>query len=143
MKRAAAALVLVLLSSCSVLSLFRQRPPEHPPVRLPEELIVQDLVVPERGRRAMHGDLVTVHYEGRLADGTIFDSSYDRGEPVRFTLGAGQVTPGLDLGLVGLTVHGQRSLVVPADLAYGAEGLPNVVPPDAQLHFLIELLELE
>ena len=105
--------------------------------------MVEDVVVPKAGPRAKHGDLVTIHYEGRLRDGEVFDSSYDRGTPITFELGAGKVPRGLDEGLVGLRLGGRRKLLVPGELGYGSAGVEGLVPPDATLHFDIELIELE
>jgi FKBP-type peptidyl-prolyl cis-trans isomerase len=92
------------------------------------------------GEEAMPGQTVEVHYTGWLADGTKFDSSVDRGQPFSFVLGAGQVIPGWDEGVAGMKVGGQRRLIIPPDLAYGSQGYPPVIPPDAELTFDVELL---
>jgi len=85
------------------------------------------------------GQVVTVHYTGRLDDGTEFDSSVGRG-PFAFRQDAGQVISGWEEGVVGMKVGGKRTLVIPPELAYGAEGREPQIPPDATLTFDIELL---
>ncbi|HKB05310.1 MAG TPA: FKBP-type peptidyl-prolyl cis-trans isomerase [Gemmataceae bacterium] len=92
------------------------------------------------GPEATAGRTVEVHYTGTLADGTKFDSSRDRNRPFAFKLGAGQVIKGWDEGVSGMKVGGTRKLVIPGDLAYGPRGYPGVIPPNAQLTFLVELL---
>ncbi len=94
------------------------------------------------GDEAQPGQTVTVHYTGWLADGTKFDSSLDRGQPFSFSLGAGQVIPGWDEGVAGMKVGGTRRLIIPPDLAYGAQGRPPVIPENAELTFDVELLDI-
>ena len=88
------------------------------------------------------GHRVTVHYEGRLTDETVFDASRVRGQPFSFTIGAGQVIQGWEHGVAGMKVGEIRRLTVPADLGYGAAGAGSVIPPDATLVFDIELLDI-
>lgn len=95
------------------------------------------------GTEATTGRRVTVHYTGRLTDGTKFDSSLDRNEPFSFTLGGGEVIRGWDEGVVGMKVGGKRQLVIPYTMAYGEEGSPPNIPPKATLVFDIELLNVE
>jgi FKBP-type peptidyl-prolyl cis-trans isomerase len=102
----------------------------------------QDLEV-GTGQEAKNGDTVSVHYEGFLEDDTKFDSSRDRGEPLVVTIGAGGVIPGWEEGLVGMREGGIRKLIIPPDLAYGAQGIPGVIPEDATLTFEIELLDVQ
>ncbi|MCA9997836.1 MAG: FKBP-type peptidyl-prolyl cis-trans isomerase, partial [Anaerolineales bacterium] len=89
---------------------------------------------------AQPGQLVAVHYTGKLADGTVFDSSLDRGEPIEFILGAGRVIPGWDQGIAMMNVGDKATLVIPPDLAYGAAGAGGVIPPNATLTFEVELM---
>ncbi len=95
-----------------------------------------------QGVEALPYSVVDVHYTGKLEDGTIFDSSVGRGEPFRFTLGAGQVIPGWDIGIRGMKPGGTRVLTIPAALAYGKKGAGGVIPPNATLIFDVELVAL-
>lgn len=94
------------------------------------------------GRAAVPGDRVTVHYDGRLLDGTPFDSSRDRGEPFSFALGRGQVIRGWEEGIQGMKIGGLRRLTVPPEYGYGGRDL-GVIPPYSTLVFDVELLGLE
>src|SRR3989344_5370393 len=93
-----------------------------------EELKIEELVVGS-GAEAVSGKKITVNYSGTLTDGTKFDSSYDRGVPFSFNLGAGEVIKGWDMGVLGMKVGGKRKLTIPASLGYGAEGAGGVIPP--------------
>lgn len=95
------------------------------------------------GPKPNAGDIVLVHYTGSLQDGTVFDSSYNRGEPLRFVLGAGQVIPGWDAGIAMMNEGGQAVLVIPPELAYGETGASGVIPPNATLVFDVELVEVQ
>lgn len=94
------------------------------------------------GPVAESGQIVSVHYTGTLEDGTVFDSSYNRGEPISFPLGAGFVIPGWDEGIAMMNVGSQAILVIPPDLGYGAQGAGGVIPPNATLIFDVELVEV-
>src|SRR5579862_8657074 len=85
-----------------------------------------------KGRAAQANDLVTVEYTGTLADGKQFDSSKGK-PPFTFTLGKGEVIKGWDQGVVGMKVGGDRELTIPPDLAYGAKGVGDVIPPNSTL----------
>ena len=108
----------------------------------PTELVVQDLIV-GKGKRAQAGDMVTVQYVGVLFDnGKQFDASWQgsrAGPGFDFPLGAGQVIPAWDQGVVGMREGGRRKLIIPPDLAYGAQGFPPDIPPNAALIFDIDL----
>jgi peptidylprolyl isomerase len=93
------------------------------------------------GASPKQGQSVTVNYTGWLTDGTKFDSSLDRGDPFTFPIGAGQVIPGWDEGVMSMKIGGKRQLVIPSNLAYGAAGAGGVIPPNASLIFEVELLE--
>lgn len=93
------------------------------------------------GRPAAAGDTVAVHYTGCLTDGEKFDASRDRGQPIRFVLGTGQVIEGWDEGLQGMMPGGERILRIPPELAYGSQG-GGPIPPDATLLFRVELMEV-
>jgi FKBP-type peptidyl-prolyl cis-trans isomerase len=95
------------------------------------------------GAEAVKGHTVSVHYTGWLADGTKFDSSLDRGQPLPFLLGAGQLIPGFDEGVVGMKVGGERRLIIPPDLAYGADGYPPLIPANATLTFDVQLISVK
>ncbi|HMN22422.1 MAG TPA: FKBP-type peptidyl-prolyl cis-trans isomerase [Ottowia sp.] len=102
---------------------------------------------PGSGSEARRGHTVTVHYTGWLyqdgVQGARFDSSRDRGQPFQFALGAGMVIRGWDEGVAGMRVGGQRTLVIPPELGYGARGAGGVIPPHATLMFEVELLGID
>ncbi len=89
------------------------------------------------------GQTVVTNYTGWLEDGTKFDSSLDRGQPLPFVLGAGQVIPGWDEGIATMKVGGKRQLVIPPELGYGADGAGGVIPPNATLIFEVELVDIQ
>lgn len=88
------------------------------------------------------GDTVTVHYTGWLTDGTKFDSSVDRDEPFVFVLGQGQVIRGWDEGVATMKIGDKTRFTIPPDKAYGREGYPGAIPPNATLLFEVELLSI-
>lgn len=94
------------------------------------------------GKKASKGSMVSVHYKGQLLDGTVFDSSYPRKQPIDFELGVGQVISGWDEGIQLLKVGDKARFVIPSDLAYGSRGAGGVIPPDATLIFDVELMNV-
>ncbi|XP_023159799.2 peptidyl-prolyl cis-trans isomerase FKBP2 [Drosophila hydei] len=95
-------------------------------------------------RKAKGGDLIHVHYKGTLQDGTEFDSSYNRGKPFSFTLGARQVIKGWDQGLLGMCEGERRTLTIPPELGYGASGAGGgKIPPNSVLIFDVEMMKIE
>lgn len=105
------------------------------------ELQVTDLQV-GTGKAAVKGALITTHYTGSLQNGTVFDSSHQRGKPFQCVIGTGRVIKGWDLGLMGMKVGGRRRLFVPAHLAYGERQMGAHITPGSDLTFEIELLEV-
>ncbi|MFP5074009.1 FKBP-type peptidyl-prolyl cis-trans isomerase [Neisseria sp. WLZKY-1] len=104
-------------------------------------LIIEDIETGS-GAEAEKGRRISVHYTGRLADGSKFDSSLDRGQPFEFKLGAGQVIRGWDEGFAGMKEGGKRKLTIPPEMGYGARGAGGVIPPNATLVFEVELLKV-
>ena len=92
------------------------------------------------GKTAEKGSTVSVHYRGTLWDGTVFDSSYERGQPIQFKLGSGRVIKGWDMGIEGMRVGETRILIIPYSMAYGAGGRPPSIPQRAPLIFDVELV---
>ena len=97
---------------------------------------------PGTGAEARAGNTVTVHYVGTLTNGKKFDSSRDRGKGFTFQLGAGQVIAGWDQGVAGMKVGQLRKLTIPPELAYGAKGFHDLIPPNSTLVFEVELLSV-
>ncbi len=111
-------------------------------VTTPSGLAYQDLVAGS-GPTPTAGKLVRVHYTGWLQNGTKFDSSQDSGQPFEFPIGAGQVIPGWDEGVMTMKVGGKRKLVIPPQLGYGAAGAGSDIPPNATLIFEVILLDVQ
>lgn len=95
------------------------------------------------GAKAQKGNTVSVHYEGSLLNGQVFDSSYKRNQPIDFQLGVGQVIPGWDEGIGLLEVGDKARFVIPSNLAYGTSGAGGVIPPNATLLFDVELMDVK
>lgn len=113
-------------------------PDFHPPA----DLVKTDLTVGE-GAEAAAGNTVSVHYVGVAhSTGEEFDASYNRGTPLQFRLGIGQVIEGWDTGVQGMKVGGRRQLVIPPHLGYGDRGAGGVIKPGETLIFVVDLLEV-
>jgi len=95
------------------------------------------------GKKPKRGENVLVHYIGKLADGTVFDNSYGRGEPIEFPIGVGYVIPGWDEGIQLLEEGDKATFVIPSYLAYGESGAGGVIPPNATLIFDVELVKVK
>lgn len=105
------------------------------------ELLITDLLIGD-GKTVVKGALITTHYTGWLEDGTVFDSSHERGKPFQCVIGTGRVIKGWDIGLMGMQVGGKRKLQVPAHLAYGERSMGTHITPNSDLTFEIELLQV-
>ena len=123
--------------------------PENSYIFISEDAITTDsglqYVITDQGDGAspQPGDIVEVHYTGRFTDGNIFDSSYDREQPLRFKTGAGQVIPGWDEAILLLKVGDKAKLIIPSELAYGEAGVGQDIPPNSTLYFEVELLDVQ
>ena len=108
----------------------------------PAQLVTEDLIV-GTGPAAKSGDMVTMQYVGvSYTTKQQFDASWDRGQPFPFTLGAGGVIKGWDQGIVGMQVGGRRELIIPPDLAYGANPPTPAIPPNDTLIFIVDLVKI-
>lgn len=130
------------LGACSF-SCFNRPVAVPPPVEqtMMSGVRYADLLV-GMGAPAVYGSLVRIHYVGSLTNGERFDSSYDRGNPIAFTLGKHEVIRGFEDGVLGLRVGGKRKLTIPPELGYGEKGVPGAIPPNAELVFEVELVEV-
>ncbi|MDG2372375.1 MAG: peptidylprolyl isomerase [Flavobacteriaceae bacterium] len=101
-------------------------------------------VINKRGnnKKPSKGDNVSVHYKGMLLDGTVFDSSYERNQPIEFLIGVGQVIPGWDEGISLISEGASAKFLIPSNLAYGSQGAGGVIPPDSTLIFEVELIKI-
>lgn len=106
----------------------------------PDDLVIADDVVGD-GPEAAAGNIVSAHYVGvAFSTGEEFDASWNRGQPLEFQLGVGQVIAGWDRGIAGMKVGGRRRLTVPAHLAYGDAGAPGAIAPGESLIFVVDLI---
>lgn len=119
----------------------KSQTPETKTMEPVTELIKDDTLIGS-GQEVKNGDKAVVHYNGTLLNGTKFDSSYDRGAPFQFTLGAGEVIAGWDQGVLGMKVGGKRKLVIPANLGYGPVPMGSI-PANSTLVFEVELVDIE
>lgn len=115
--------------------------PEHVYTTLPSGLSYTDLRI-GYGPVPDSGQIVTVHYTGSFENGKVFDSSRDRGQPFSFRLHSGQVIKGFDEGVASMRVGGVRRMIIPPSLGYGPGGIPNMIPPNTNLVFEVELLSI-
>jgi peptidylprolyl isomerase len=122
---------------------FERPQVDKPEGDIPFELGVEDITVGD-GVEAVKGSKVAVHYVGvAFSTGDEFDASWNRGEPFKFKLGAGNVIPGWDQGVVGMKVGGRRKLTIPSAMAYGARGAGGVIKPHEPLVFVVDLLSVD
>jgi peptidylprolyl isomerase len=115
---------------------------EPPPADTPRDAVQTTTLIEGVGTPVAAGDLVTVHYVGKLVDGTEFDQSWSRGQPFTVTVGAGEVIPGWDRGLEGAKIGERRHLVIGSDMAYGSQG-QGTIPPDAPLAFDVDIVDIQ
>lgn len=115
---------------------------DFPGAEAPTELVIDDLSAGD-GPEAKVGDQISAHYVGVAhSTGEEFDSSWNRGEPLSFRLGVGQVIRGWDEGIVGMAVGGRRKLTIPASLAYGDRGAGGAIKPGESLIFVVDLVDV-
>jgi peptidylprolyl isomerase len=119
----------------------RQKPEiDYPDHEAPSELMIEDIIVGD-GAEAKPGDTVSTHYVGvAFSTGEEFDASWNRGAPLDFKVGVGQVIQGWDQGLLGMKVGGRRRLEIPAHLAYGDRGAGSAIAPGESLIFVVDLM---
>ncbi len=110
--------------------------------QMPQTGFTVEEVVLGQGALVAPGDMLTVHYVGRLPNGQVFDSSLDRNTPIKFTVGRGQVIRGWDEGLLGMRVGGKRVITIAPDYAYGSQAV-GTIPANSTLIFEVELLDVE
>ena len=119
-----------------------KKPKVDVPSQPATKLVKQDIVV-GTGPAAKAGDTLTADYVGvAQSTGKQFDASWDRGQPITFPIGQGQVIPGWDEGLLGMKAGGRRKLVIPGDLAYGPQGQPPTIGPNETLVFVVDLRKI-
>ncbi|MEI7891068.1 MAG: FKBP-type peptidyl-prolyl cis-trans isomerase [bacterium] len=109
----------------------------------PMELEIKTTKEGTGDRVVKNGDTISVHYTGKLTDGTVFDSSVSRGVPFDFTVGQGMVIQGWEKGFIGAKVGEKRTLTIPSEMGYGARGAGASIPPNATLIFDVELVAIK
>lgn len=118
-----------------------QQPADAEKKKLPNGLVVQDVKIGSDGKKVKAGRKVGIYYIGKLNNGKVFDKCQS-GKPFTFSVGKGEVIKGMDLGVVGMALNGERKLTIPAELAYGKSGAPPSIPPNAQLTFEIKVVSI-
>lgn len=111
------------------------------PMANSKDLVVETIEEGSGDQAVESGDDIVIHYRGTLEDGTVFDSSYDRGEPFQTQIGVGAVIQGWDEGVIGMKPGEKRKLIIPPDMAYGEQGVGSI-PPNSTLIFEVELVEI-
>lgn len=101
-----------------------------------------EVITDGKGEEVKAGNTVSIHYSGFLTDGTKFDSSVDRGAPFETKIGVGRVIKGWDMGVIGMKIGEKRKLTIPSEFGYGPYGAGDLIPPNADLVFDVELLEI-
>jgi peptidylprolyl isomerase len=120
------------------------KPVIEKPTGAPPRKLVKEDIVKGKGKAAGRGDTVKVQYVGiAFSTGEQFDATWDRGQPYRFRLGAGDVIPGWNRGIVGMREGGRRKLIIPPELAYGARGSPPDIAPNETLVFVVDLVSID
>ena len=109
-------------------------------IKADEIRIINDVI--GNGKEIVNHSKIKVHYSGKLEDGTEFDSSYKRNKPFDFQIGTRQVIEGWELGLIGMREGGKRTIFIPSYLAYGKKGAGNIIPPNSNLIFEIEIIQV-
>jgi len=122
---------------------FQELLKQYPNAKKTESGLYYEVITEGKGKQAVAGKQVSVHYKGTLTDGSEFDNSYTRGNPISFQLGIGQVIPGWDEGIALMKEGAKYKLIIPYQLAYGVNGRPPVIPPAATLIFETELVKIE
>ena len=134
---------LALCGGCGIFGSSRPVEVPPPPVEITASGVsFEDLQAPGTGLEVAGGMRVRVHYTGWTEDGTRFDSSHDRGRPIQFTLGAGEVVRGWEDGMIGMRPGGVRRITIPPQLAYGDVGLPGRIPPNTGIVLQVELIAI-
>jgi FKBP-type peptidyl-prolyl cis-trans isomerase len=120
---------------------YMANPTQEASVSTSENLSVEDVQLGE-GEEVKSGDTISVHYVGKLSDGTQFDSSIERGEPLKFVVGEGMLIKGFDQGVIGMKLGGKRRLVIPPELGYGDQQV-GPIPANSTIVFDVELVKIE
>ena len=143
-----AAILLILIIGIVERVSFKKETPKSRQTKKTErqlthsELQIEDIKIGQ-GKEAKVGDRVTIHYIGKLQDGTIFENSYQGKKPFTFTIGKKETILGLDIGVEGMREGGKRKIIIPPNLAYGEGGVRGQVPPNATVVFEVELIKVE